>query len=211
MDIPSSSVWFSGFSALAYTSLAVVTFFPVLSVMVLGIKLHPGGMSFKDCPHFSDGAKLRLTQHFSRIEGALGFWKRKATTYVRFHYYCTSWILLSSWLVPLLSVTGYSFEGMRWLILAVSSHVALALSFYRGFNVAENMKAFRHGESEFYDLYRRLLDRPKSFGATEDEQLEEYFRQVEIVRRYIRHAETFNLPSIDDIKEKLRVSESVAE
>ncbi len=189
--------------AIIYVFLAVVTFIPILSIIVKGIKLHPGGISFDDSPHFSDSAKTLLKQHFSRIEGSLGFWKKKATTYVRFHYYCMAWTLVSSWLVPVLSVITHDLGTMKWLIVAVSSHVALALSFYRGFNIAENMKAFRHGESEFYDLYRRLLDRPHTYGVKEDEQLEEYFRQVEIIRRYIRNAETWNFPSIDDVREKL--------
>ncbi len=68
----------------------------------------------------------------------------------------------------------------------------------------ENLIAFRHGESEFHDLYRRLLDRPATFGGTEAEQIETYFKEVEIVRRFVRNAETGNLPSLEQAKDRLK-------
>ncbi|WP_143086471.1 hypothetical protein [Amycolatopsis saalfeldensis] len=69
----------------------------------------------------------------------------------------------------------------------------------RAFRVENNYKAFRHGESEFYDLYRRLLDRPMLFGGTEAVQLASYFEQVEVIRRSIRTSETDNFPSVEDV------------
>jgi hypothetical protein len=88
----------------------------------------------------------------------------------------------------------------KWLLVIISSHVALALSFHRGMKVSEGMKAFRQGESEFYDLYRRLLDRPQLLGQTEAEQIDNYFSQVESIRRLVRHAETETIPDLDDVK-----------
>jgi len=64
-------------------------------------------------------------------------------------------------------------------------------------------KAFRHGESEFYDTYRRLLDRPETFGADETEQVKQYLEDVELIRRYVRNAETDSLPMIEDVKEQV--------
>ena len=82
----------------------------------------------------------------------------------------------------------------------VSTHTAILLAFHNGFKVDKNFKSFRHGESDFYDLYRRLLDRPESFGETEGERLNTYYREVEIVRKFVRNAETDNLPMVEDVK-----------
>ncbi|AEV34972.1 hypothetical protein PSE_0460 [Pseudovibrio sp. FO-BEG1] len=60
------------------------------------------------------------------------------------------------------------------------------------------MKAFRLGESEFYDTYRRLMDRPDSFGETEENQITKYFIEVERIRKFIRNAETETMPSISE-------------
>ena len=61
---------------------------------------------------------------------------------------------------------------------------------YRGLKVEENFKAFRHGESEFYDMYRRLLDRPSSFGDRFEKQFAKYAADTETLRRNVRNAET---------------------
>ena len=188
-----------------YISVAAVTFLPVLKVLIWGVKLHDGGQSFRESVGFSDKAKVQLEQHYSRIQGTLRFWKCKAVSYTRFHYYCMTWTLISSWLVPLISVYSDQIINGKWLVVAISSHVALSLSFYRGFNVSENMKVFRHGESEFYDLYRRLLDCPGELGANETEQIDEYFKRAELIRRYIRNAETWNFPSLDDMIGKMKI------
>jgi len=81
----------------------------------------------------------------------------------------------------------------------IAAHVALLLGFHRGLKVAEHFKAFRHGESEFYDTYRRLLDSPETFGPDEDGQLKRYFEEVEIIRRFVRNAETDSLPMVEDL------------
>lgn len=82
----------------------------------------------------------------------------------------------------------------------MSGHVALALSFHKGLRIADGMKAFRHGEPEFYDLYRRLLDRPHTLGADEETQVDSYFAEVERIRKLVRIAETESLPSVEDVK-----------
>ena len=63
----------------------------------------------------------------------------------------------------------------KWLLTIIAAHIALLLSFHRGLKVAERFRLSRHGESEFYDTYRRLLDSPESFGPDEDRQLQKYF------------------------------------
>ena|SRR5215831_13561125 len=187
-------------AAIVYGAIAVITFMPVLVPMLRGVKLFPGGASF-DQSNFSDAAKKRLNDHNSRIVGTLGFWKKQATVYKRFHYYCVCWTIISSWLVPLLGTIGVQ-GAQRWLIVTVSSHVALALSFHRGLKVPEQLRAFRLGESEFYDVQRRLLDRPQTFGKTEDEQLDAYFAMVEDIRKRVRAAEADSMPNIEQPTEE---------
>jgi hypothetical protein len=113
-------------------------------------------------------------------------------------------MILSAWAVPIISALspemGATSPFSKYLIILVSGHVALALSFHKGLSVADGMKAFRHGESEFYDLYRRLLDRPHIFGADEEKQIDTYFAEVERVRRLVRNAETESLPTVENIK-----------
>jgi hypothetical protein len=194
---------------LIYGLLAILTFLPTLRAMIKKVKLFPGGASFAESQHFSEDAKNLLEQHYSRLKGTLIFWKNQASKYKRFHFYCLGWTIPSAILIPIITqaIDG-SFLSKLFLTI-VSSHTAILLSFHRGFKVENNLKAFRHGESEFYDLYRRLLDRPLSFGDTEDKQLENYFAEVETIRRYVRNAETDNFPTIEDIKTTIDKKDSI--
>jgi hypothetical protein len=199
MDIYAYLFW-------AYLVLAFLTLVPTLIAVLKGVALNPSGASFDDCIHFGGEGKKRLIDHYSRLMGTLGFWKKRAESFTSFHYYCVVWSILSSWAVPVIASIGSqpndaSSYSKAFLVL-VASHVALALSFHKGLKVADGMKAFRHGESEFYDLYRRLLDRPNSFGPDEATQIDNYFAEAEKIRRLVRNAETESLPSIDDVKAK---------
>jgi len=149
-----------------YLIAALGTLSPTLIALFGAVKLNPAGVSFDGTSRFSPSTRAVLSEHYSRLAGTLGFWKGRAAMYTRFHYY-----LLSSWAVPLVGVIAPQATGTpaRWLLVIMSSHVALAISFHRGLKVVDGMKTFRHGESEFYDLYRRLLDRPQLFGKTEEE------------------------------------------
>ena len=187
-----------------YISFATLTFMPTLKNLLGKVPLNEGGTSFEKNPHFSEKNKDRLIQHYSRLQGTLGFWKKRASVYTSFHYYCVIWTILSSWAVPILSaMTPQANDNLhfyKWLIVLVSGHVALSLSFHKGLKVADGMKAFRHGESQFYDLYRRLLDRPQTLGDSEENQIDKYFSEIERIRRLVRNAETESLPSIEDIQ-----------
>lgn len=197
MDIYETLFW-------SYLALATVTLVPTLIKLLLGVKLNPGGASFESALQFSEENRKRLGNHFSRLMGTLGFWKKKAEVYTSFHYYCVIWTILSAWAVPIISAlspeTGGAASFSKYLIVLVSGHVALALSFHKGMRVADGMKAFRHGESEFYDLYRRLLDRPHTLGDNEETQIVTYIAEVERIRRLVRNAETESLPSVEDVK-----------
>lgn len=202
MDVWSLAIW-------AYVAAATTTLAPTLYALFRGVQLNPAGASFDESTTFSSEAKKRLSQHYSRISGTLGFWKSRAAVYTKFHYYCIIWTILSAWAVPLVGVIAPQVEGSpsKWLLVIISSHVALALSFHRGMKVSEGMKAYRLGESEFYDLYRRLLDRPKLFGKSEDEQLDAYFSEAERVRKLVRLSETEAIPDIEGLKSEFGAKE----
>ncbi len=183
-----------------YLALAVLTLLPLVHMFFKGVSLNPSGASFSESPYFSEEAKKRLSQHYSRLMGTLGFWKKRAELFKYFHYYCVTWSILSSWAVPVIASISNADDYSKALLLLVSSHAALALSFHKGLKVADGMKAFRHGESEFYDLYRRLLDQPLTLGSNEEEQITKYFSEVEKIRQFIRSAETESLPTINIIE-----------
>ena len=195
------TIWF--WLICAYLAAAIGTLVPALVALLRGVTLHPAGISFEQTSAFSEEARRKLSEHYSRLQGTLGFWKSRATSYKRFHYYCVIWTIISAWAVPLLGAIGPQPDSAaRWLLVTISSHVALALSFHRGLKVSEGMKAFRLGESEFYDLYRRLLDRSAMFGKSEEEQLDRYFGEVERIRRLVRNAETDTLPDLESLERR---------
>lgn len=189
-------------ATICFVTLVILTFIPVLKAMLRQVKLHPGGESFAESKYFNEENKKLLQQHYSRLHGTLIFWKNKAEWHRRFHFYTLCWTIPISILIPIISQTiDTAFESKLFLTI-ISTHTALLIAFHRALKIENNFKAFRHGESEFYDLYRRLLDRPKSFGETEEKQIENYFIEVENIRKAVRIAETDNLPMIDEHKKQ---------
>lgn len=181
-----------------FVSLAFVTFLPVLFALAKKVKLNPRGDHFADSPHFSDLSKKLLEQHYSRLEGTLVFWKNKAEKHRRFHYYTLCWTIPISILIPIITQAMDSSTESKLFLTIISSHTALLWGFHRALKIENHFKAFRNGESEFYDLYRRLLDRPKSLGNSETEQIENYFSEAERIRKLVRLSEIDNFPMIDD-------------
>jgi hypothetical protein len=187
---------------LIYVALATLTFVPTLRAIFRRVQLFDGGASFKDSTYFSEDAVAKLMQHESRIQGTLLFWKNEANKYKQFHYYTLIWTTFSSTLIPILAQAITEDFFSKLLITIISGHIALLLAFHRAFKVDKNFQAFRQGESEFYDLRRRLLDRPHTLGANEKKQLDTYFEQVEIIRKFVRNAETDNFPVLDTTKQQ---------
>ena len=185
-----------------YLAIALLTLIPTLTVLITGVKLNEGGASFAES-RFSPQGKERLAQHFSRLQGTLAFWKRDTSRSRRFHYYCVSWTIVSSSLMPFLTqAIDESDPASKWFLTTVAAHIVLLLGFHRGLKVEERFKAFRHGESEFYDTYRRLLDRPEAFGDNEEEQIAKYFDEVQVIRRFVRSAETDSIPLVQDVRDR---------
>lgn len=188
---------------LGYLGLAALTFLPVAAGLLRKIELHDGGHGPDQSPLFSEDAKTRLQQNHSRLLGTLGFWKKQAELYKRFHFYSLGWVIPSSVLVPFLAQAITQDPYSKWFLSVVAAFSAVLLSFQKWLKAEQNYKAFRLGESAYYDLRRQLLDRPRSFGKTEDAQLETYFLQIEEIRRRVRDAEIDNFPGSDVPKVKL--------
>jgi len=186
-----------------YVAAALLTAMPIISAALRKVKLHPNGCSFKDSPNFEEDDKQRLEQHYSRMHGTLLFWKNAAEKYRRFHYYCLLWSIPISVTIPIVTQAITDGNGSKLFLTVVSTHAAVLLGLHKGLKVENSFKAFRHGESEFYDLYRRLLDTPNKFGQTAEEQIASYFEQAEQIRRYVRNAETDNFPSLEQTVEEL--------
>lgn len=190
-----------------YVLCAVVSFMPAAKRLVSSSALKAGGPSFDASPHFSEAAKQQLTQNYERIAGTLTFWKTRAERYHAVHTYSLFWMAVSAVAVPTLAQNIANNPWSKWLITVISGHAALLLLMVRTFRVEANYRAFRDGESSFYDLYRKMLDRPRAFGRTEEAQLRTYFEQVELARKFIRNAEIDNFPSVEDLNSALPSSE----
>lgn len=184
-----------------YCIIAVLTFIPTLRAILRRVKLFPGGASFDASPYFSEEGKRLLNQHYSRIQGTLIFWKNQAEKYKHFHFYCLVWSIPISILIPIITqIIDVNFYSKLFLTV-ISSHAALLIGFHQGLRIESNYRAYRNGESDFYDLYRQMLDEPKTFGETEDIQIATYIKEVAVVRKLVRNAEINNFPTLQDVKE----------
>ena len=97
----------------------------------------------------------------------------------------------------------------RYFVTLITAHTAIIISFHKAFKVDVNYKSWREGESHFYDLYRRMLDRPETFGENEEEQLMRYFDDVENLRSFIRNTEINNTPSLEETQKQLSHEKSL--
>ena len=186
-----------------YLVMLLFSFLPVARAIVRKVKLKEGGAGFDESPYFDEPTKIKLNQHFSRILGTLGYWKNQAELYKALHYYSLIWTIPSAIIIPIMTQSISAGNFSKTSVTLVSAITAVLLAFHKGLKVEDNLKAYRHGESEFYDLMRRLLDRPDSLGKNQEEQINSYFQEVERIRRFVRNAETDNLGTLDDARAEL--------
>jgi hypothetical protein len=122
------------------------------------------------------------------------------------------WLIVLSISVPVLSQAILTYgkdDAFAGVVLTIATtHIALVTSLHKFFKVEQNFKAFRLGESEFYDTYRRLLDSPVSFGKTEAEQIDAYFEQVRIIRKGVRSAETYTYAGLEELRQAQAVRQN---
>jgi len=182
-------------AAIIYIVIVGVSLIPTIKAIFKKIKLHPGGDSF-DKSNFSNTGKDLLSSHYTRINGTLVFWKNQAEKFRFFHYYVIFWSATVGIIVPIL-IQYNSTNQARVLLTIMTVHIAVIQSLHKVFKVENSYKAFRLGESEFYDLYRRMLDMPEKFGEDEDVQITTYFEKVELIRVKVRNSEVDNLPFLE--------------
>lgn len=194
-----------------YVFAALATFWPcwrALRARVVGddVKksIETAHSAFDAAPQFSDQHKARLFKHYDRLAGTLIFWKVHAKKFKLFHYYCLLWTIPSAVLIPVLTQTISDDPLSKAFVTIVSAFTAVLLALHRGFKIEDNYKAFRHGESEYYDLYRRLLDSPQVSDGEIDDVIGKYIAETETIRRFVRNAETSNLATLDEAKSILQ-------
>lgn len=186
--------WFDGLIILSVFIL--ISVFHILWAALQKVKINGVAPGFENAFGFSDSSKTRLQDHYKRIEGTLSFWKNQAALYERMYSYAILWSILSGVLIPVL-IQDYSSSNFwaRVFMTIFSAWIGLIVALNRGFKAEELFRKFRQSESEFYDVRRRLLDRPEVFGSTEEERLNRHFETVEKIRMAGRDAETSNFPT----------------
>jgi hypothetical protein len=202
----------------AYVALALGTFIPVLRAARRKITKNDVENSLAQAKDtiakarpvgtLDDATKEAIALNFERFAGTLVFWKFEAAKYRAAHYYSLFWTIPSAVLIPILTQAGAGSQSATILVTVVSAFTAILLAFHRGLKIEENYRSFRHGESEFYDLFRRILDRPTALGDDPKEQLESYLIETETIRRFVRNAETNNMATLDEARNLLKGTEA---
>ncbi len=185
-----------------YLVLAAVTLFPTVKAMMKKFDLQEAKFSFTDALHFSDDQKTRLEHHYSRLQGTLVFWKNNAEKYGYLHFYCVFWIIIGGIATPVLiqAIDVSNPNVSKWCVTIVAIHVALLSAVHKGFKVEQNYKNFRLGESEYFDLRRRVLDQPHLLATDTEAQIAEYFSTTEAIRRDMRNKEIDSIASFEEVK-----------
>ncbi len=190
----------------AYVATAAISLLPTIKAVFKKIQLAEAAFGFQECVNFSEENRDRLQQHYSRLQGTLVFWKNTAAKYGRFHYYCVFWTILGGISVPILAQAITDDPYSKWLLTIVSGHLAILYVSHRTFKAEQNFKAFRLGESRYYDLRRTLLDSPERLGDTEEAQIQNYFDETALLREEMRIREVDGIASFEDLKSSLQNS-----
>ena len=194
-----------------YIAFIVLSFLPALKALLAKVEksaikksVDTAHAAFDSAPQFNDTQRDRLKTHYERLAGTLVFWKIHARKYKLTHFYCLLWAIPSAVLIPVLTQAISADNLSKEFVTLVSAFTAVLLALHRGFKIEDNYKAFRHGESEYYDLYRRLLDSTLLKDQEVNEAITEYIAETETIRRFVRNAETSNLPTLDEAKNILQ-------
>jgi hypothetical protein len=162
------------------------------------IPLKKSGPWFDEADQFSEAGKARLMAHYERMAGTLIFWKNKAALYEKLSRYAISWAIMSGVLLPaLIQVYDKSNIYANFLLTLLIVWTTILSAFSRSFKAEELYRSFRHWESEYYDLSRRLLDRRIESPNEENSQIDLYISAAEKIRQAARDAETSNQPKVD--------------
>jgi hypothetical protein len=187
-------VW--GIAFIVLVVFIIITIVDILRAVFKTVKLHPAGPGFESGAVFSEAARKRLEDNYQRIQGTLIFWKNKAAANGKLYNYSVVWSILSGVVLPVL-IGEYDPEDAwaKYFLTVLSAWTGLIVAVNRSYSAEELFRSYRQCESDFYDLRRRMLDRPHTFGRTQEEQLDKYFELVEHIRKTGRDAETKHFPS----------------
>jgi hypothetical protein len=207
MDYWLAAIW-------VYVGLAIASFIPVWRAArrkVTKVDVESSVAQAKEtiakaCPidGLDDTIREAIALNFERLAGTLVFWKFEAAKYRAAHYYCLFWTIPSAVLIPILVQGVRESSHGTTLVTVISAFTAILLAFHKGLKIEENYRGFRHGESEFYDLFRRILDRPSALGNDSKSQLDSYLVETETIRRFVRNAETNNMATLDEARQLLK-------
>ena len=174
---------------------AIITMVPIVLAFLKKVKLNKVPRWFGEADSFEE-QKDRLVSHELRIEGTLVYWKNKAAAHHRLHVARVSWSLMSAVTLPV--IVQFFDKTDPWSIAFLT-----ALTVFSGFIVAlsyamkseEMFRGFRECESDYYDVARGLLDHSGSTPDDRKEQVDNFFKTVERIRKAGRKVETSRPPS----------------
>lgn len=179
-----------------YALAALLTGIPIIKIMVKKVIPENVPDDIASHPDLSEKAKRRISDNYKRLAGSLGFWKLRAKQNRWLTTYVTWWAIPSSIAIPIIVQSSDS-EGAKLMITCMSAYSAILLVMAQRLRSEINFRAYREGESAFYDTFRALMDAPSRFGDSEDEQLVEYFVRVERIRQAVREGELSSLAKLE--------------
>ena len=174
---------------------ATITMVPIVLAFLEKVKLNKVPRWFGEADSFEE-QKDRLVSHELRIEGTLVYWKNKAAAHHRLHVARVSWSLISAVTLPV--IVQFFDKTDPWSIafltaLTVFSGLIVALA--HAMKSEEMFRGFRECESDYYDVARALLDHPGSTPDDRKEQVDNFFKTAERIRKAGRKVETSRPPS----------------
>lgn len=192
-------LWHVGVAVLSAAIL--FTLVPLLFSVFNFSDLNPPGDWF-DTADYLGADQARVLSHYTRIYGALRYWKNKAAMYNRLHSARVIWSLISAVSLPVL-VQRYD-RGNVWasfFMTELTTWTGLLVSLAYTLKAEERYQGLRQQESDFYDASRKFLDeaaaaRMRGVGDDEIHRLcDSYILEIRAVRRVARRIETGSPPS----------------
>lgn len=162
---------------------AIATLIPTLRALFGVLNLHYGGISFAESQihFFNADQKARLIKQYRELIPILTEWKNKSERYGRFYKYYIFWTTLILAFVPIMVISMHVHSYVKLFLFIMLVHYSILIVCNSAFKAKERYIAFRNGESNYYDIWRRFHDAPWLFGDSPDEQIEKYFSITEEV------------------------------
>lgn len=173
----------------------IITIIPIVLAFNKKIKLDQPKFWFEEATYFGD-LKDRLIKNESRIQGTLIFWKNKAAAHRLLHSANVFWGLIAAVSLPVLIQYYNGDENWARIFMTVLTFwTGLIFAFSHTLKSEEKYQGFRSTESEYYDITRELIDTSERDPEELKILVNEYFAQVERIRKVARKVETGSPPS----------------